>query len=57
MAQLIFRDQNYVSSAIRFVCVYVLVYTLGAWAARTGSGLMLMRGDIFAASRGGGAGY
>ncbi len=28
----------------------------GAWAARTGSGPMLMRGDIFAASRGGGAG-
>jgi hypothetical protein len=27
----------------------------GAWAARTGSGPMLMRGDIFAASRGGGA--
>jgi hypothetical protein len=27
-----------------------------AWAARTGSGPMLMRGDIFAASRGGGAG-
>ena len=25
--------------------------------ARTGSGPMLMRGDIFAASRGGGAGY
>jgi hypothetical protein len=29
----------------------------GAWSARTGSGPMLMRGDIFAASRGGGAGY
>jgi hypothetical protein len=28
----------------------------GTWAARTGSGLVLMRGDIFAASRGGGAG-
>jgi hypothetical protein len=28
----------------------------GAWAARTGSGQMLMRGDIFAASRSGGAG-
>ena len=28
----------------------------GAWAARTGSGPMLMRGDIFAALRGGGAG-
>jgi hypothetical protein len=28
----------------------------GAWAARTGSGPMLMRGDIFAASHGGGAG-
>ena len=28
----------------------------GAWAARTGSGPMLMRGDIFAASPGGGAG-
>jgi hypothetical protein len=28
----------------------------GAWAARTGSGPMLMCGDIFAASRGGGAG-
>jgi hypothetical protein len=27
----------------------------GAWVARTGSGPMLMRGDIFAASRGGGA--
>jgi hypothetical protein len=27
-----------------------------SWAARTGSGPMLMRGDIFAASRGGGAG-
>jgi hypothetical protein len=27
----------------------------GAWAARTGSGPMLMRGDIFAASRCGGA--
>jgi hypothetical protein len=26
----------------------------GAWSARTGSGLMLMRGDIFAAWRGGG---
>jgi hypothetical protein len=28
----------------------------GAWTARTGSGPMLMRGYIFAASRGGGAG-
>jgi len=28
----------------------------GAWAARTGSGPMLMRGDMFAALRGGGAG-
>ena len=28
----------------------------GAWAARTGSGQMLMRGDIIAASHGGGAG-
>ena len=27
-----------------------------AWVARTGSGPMLMRSDIFAASRGGGAG-
>jgi hypothetical protein len=27
----------------------------GVWAARTGSGLMLMRGDIFTVSRGGGA--
>jgi hypothetical protein len=24
MAQLIFRDQNYVSSAIHFVCVYMI---------------------------------
>ena len=28
----------------------------GTWADRTGSGPMLMRGDIFAASHGGGAG-
>ena len=28
----------------------------GAWAARTVSGPVLMRGDIFAASRGGGSG-
>jgi hypothetical protein len=28
----------------------------GAWEARTESGQMLMRGDIFAASLGGGAG-